>query len=99
MLERVKDWWRGQYRPSSLDSILSKGQPDGAYVRPWIVRVWIGAGMRLRYNLTSRLTLLFAAVAAAAAVGNWLWPRSPEPHSSPRPEKSVNIAPSQPASK
>lgn len=39
MIERLKNWWAGEFRPKPLDKIL-KDEPFENIIRPWPVRAW-----------------------------------------------------------
>jgi len=36
MFERLRNWWRGEYRPPTFAGILDESHPgQGKYIRPW----------------------------------------------------------------
>ena len=44
MFERLRDWWRGEYQPATLDGILDESNPgQGTYIRPWPARLCANA--------------------------------------------------------
>jgi hypothetical protein len=50
MLNWLKNWWRGEYTPSTLDHVLHGGPGEGHYKRPLVRRALASIVAFLRGN-------------------------------------------------
>ena len=62
MLTRIRNWWRGEYRPASLESILGNGEVDGHYERPLLARFCSYIGAAIYKNPVPILAAIIGAV-------------------------------------
>ena len=62
MFSRIRNWWRGEYRPASLESILGNGEADGHYNRPVLARFCSYIGASIYRNPVPILAAIIGAV-------------------------------------
>jgi hypothetical protein len=76
MVRRIKNWWRGRWVDSTLESIFpgsgQSGSPDGHYDRPWLARAWLAIadywGKHGQFTLNALITIVGILVAAYVAI-------------------------------
>ncbi len=64
MLTRIRNWWRGEYKPASLESILGKGEADGHYERPLLAQFCSYIGTAIHKNPVPVLVFVVGAIGA-----------------------------------
>jgi hypothetical protein len=72
----VKDWWRGRWVDSTLESIFhgygEAASPNGHYERPWLARVWLGFaaywGKHWQFTITTLIAIGAIVVSAYVAI-------------------------------
>ena len=74
MLERIRTWWAGEFRPTPLDTILKGGEIENI-VRPWPVRagraLWQFYLRHWQWLWGSALGIVLAVIAACDRGPQW----------------------------
>lgn len=74
MFRSIKDWWRGRWVDSTLESIFpgygQVGLPDGHYERPWLARAWqvLADYWKEHWQFTLNALIAIAAIIVTAYI-------------------------------
>ena len=62
MLTCIRSWWRGEYKPASLESIIGNGEAAGHYERPFLARFCSYIGTAIYKNPVPIIAALIGAI-------------------------------------